>query len=230
MFLDTLVQGLHSSLSRYDVAKNYLRSRGTTDEEMELFKLGYTKIISVPKEDSKDYETFMGELYKGRALEQKIIFPLYDVLGRVIGLFGRSIDTKEFKFFLTEEGKYIGAFVGLLQALPYIHESGKVFVVEGPFDLIAFRKVYKNSVGALTAGLSDAQYEILNFFADKIVTVFDSDKAGKYATFEAQKKWGDKISTIDLGTWKDPSECLKQMGIKKYTEFIKGKVEGKFLF
>jgi DNA primase len=228
MFLDVLVQMLHGALSRYDVAKEYLRSRGITDEEMVELKLGYSRIISVPKEESVDYETFAKETYRGKAFEQKIIFPIYDPIGRAIGLFGRAIDTKEFKFWLTEEGKFTGAFVGLYHALPHIYETGKVFVVEGPFDWVAFRKVYKNTVGAMTAGLSDAQYEILSFFAEKIVTVFDSDKAGNYATFESQKKWKN-VSSVDLG-WKDPSQCLKDMGLIKFTKFIKDKVERKFLF
>jgi DNA primase len=215
MFLDVLAQNLNGALSRYDVAKEYLRSRGVTEEEIKEFKLGYTRIISIPKEESQDYENFVKETYKGRAFEQKIVFPLRDILGRVIGLFGRSLDTKEFKFYLTQEGKYTGAFVGLFSALPYIYETGKVFVVEGPFDLMAFRKVYKNTVGALTAGLSDAQHDILSFFAEQIVTVFDSDKAGKYATDQAQRKW-DNVFSVDLGGWKDPDKCLKDMGLIKF--------------
>jgi DNA primase len=228
MFLDILVQNLNGALSRYDVAKEYLLSRGVTEEEIKEFKLGYSRIISIPKEESPDYDAFMKETHKGRAYEQKIIFPLYDIIGRVIGLFGRAIDTKEFKFYLTQEGKYTGAFIGLYQALPYVYETGKVFVVEGPFDLIAFRKVYKNTVGALTAGLSEAQYEILSFFAERIVTVFDSDKAGRYATFEAQKKW-DNVTSVDLG-WKDPSQCLKDKSLVKFIEFVKDKVNRRFLF
>lgn len=229
MFLDILVQSLHGALSRYDVAKEYLRSRGASEEEIKEFKLGYSRVISIPKEESPDYESFMKETYKGRGYEQKIVFPLQDILGRVIGLFGRAIDTKEFKFYLTQEGKYTGAFVGLYQALPYIYETGKVFVVEGPFDLMAFRKVYKNTVGALTAGLSDAQHGILSFFAEQIVTVFDSDKAGKYATDQAQRKWNN-VSSVDLGGWKDPSQCLKDMGLTKFTNFVKNKVSQEFLF
>jgi DNA primase len=210
------------------VAKEYLRSRGVTEEEIIELKLGYSRVISVPKEESADYETFIKETYRGKAFEQKIIFPIYDPIGRVIGLFGRAIDTKEFKFWLTAEAKFMGAFVGLYHALPHVYETGKVFVVEGPFDWVAFRKVYKNTVGAMTAGLSDAQYEILSFFAEKIVTVFDSDKAGNYATFESQKKWKN-VSSVDLG-WKDPSQCLKDMGLIKFTNFIKDKVGRKLLF
>jgi DNA primase len=227
MFLDVLVQNLHGALSRYDVAKEYLCSRLVTEEEIQEFRIGYSKVVSASDDGSEDFEFFLKETHKGRSFEQKIIFPLYDVIGRATGLFGRSIDTKEFKFYLNREGKYTGTLVGLYQALPYIYASGRVYVVEGPFDMLAFRKVYKNTVGALTAGLSEAQHELLSFFAKEIVTVFDSDKPGKDASEQAQRRWKNVIP-LDLG-YKDPDKCLKEKGsVDRFAKFVQEKVSRKF--
>ena len=229
MFLDTLVQTLHSSLPRYDPAKEYLKSRYVSNEEISEYKLGYSRVISVQNDGSSDYETFMKETRDGRAFENKIVFPIYDIIGRAVGLFGRSIEAKEFKFYLTKEAKYTGAFFGLYQALPHIYLTGRVFIVEGPFDLLAFRKVYKNSIASMTAGISDAQYEILSFFVNSIVTVFDSDGPGKRANAEAAEKWSN-VSSVELG-YKDPDKCLKEKGsVDKFEKFVRDQVNKKLLF
>ena len=223
MFLDTLCHNLHNALPRYNNALDYLKNRGVSGEDVRDFFLGYSKIISVVDDGSLDYEIFMKETYRGKVFENKIIFPIYDVIGRTVGIFGRALDSKAFKYYLTQEAKYSGVLTGIYQALPHIYETGKVFVVEGPFDLLAFRKVFKNSVGANTAGLSESQYEILSFFADRIVTVFDSDAAGENATKEAKKKWGN-ISSVSLG-YKDPDNVLKELGYDKFVKYVKSKVE-----
>ena len=169
MFLEVLVNKLHESIWRHPEALQYLRSRGVTEEEIKEYHIGASRVVIIPKDGSQDCENFQKETARGRKLENKVIFPIYDMIGRVVGLFGRSIETKEFKFILTAEGKFTGVLLGFYQALPYIYETGKVFVVEGPFDLMAFRKVYKNSVAALTAGLSDSQYILLQFLDRKSV-------------------------------------------------------------
>lgn len=228
MFLDTLTETLHRALPRYPVAQEYLKGRGVLGDEIRDFKLGYTQVISIPNDGSEDYETFMKETRRGRAFENKIVFPIFDVIGRVIGLFGRSVESKEFKFYLTKEAKFTGIFYGLYQALPSIIETGRVFIVEGPFDLLAFRKVFKNSVCAMTAGVSDAQYDIMSFFANSLVTVFDSDKAGLAAAEEAKQNWGN-VTSIDLG-YKDPDHALKELSLSRFIKFVQNKVDRKILF
>jgi DNA primase len=153
---------------------------------------------------------------------------VFDVLGRVLGLFGRAIDSKEFKFFLTKEAKYIGALLGLHQALNYIYDTEKVFVVEGPFDLLSFRKVFPNTVSSITAGLYENQYKILNFYARTIITVFDSDTAGKEAAEKALNRWKNVIN-VNLG-YHDPNDCFRSMSFKKYQEYVRRKVSRVLLF
>jgi len=239
-FLDTLVNNASNSLSRYDEAKIYLKNRQVSEDEIKAYKLGFAKILTIKDDGSEDYQIFMNDTYGGRAFENKIIFPIYDYIGRVIGLFGRSIESKAFKYYLTLEAKHIGVLGGLYQALPYIYETKKVYIVEGPFDLLAFQKAFKNTVAAMTAGLSDIQYEILSFFADEIITVFDYDPAdperhlpeggqGQFATEQAKKKWKN-VSSVTLGTYKDPDECLKVMGRDKFVKFVRDKVNQKIFF
>jgi DNA primase len=227
MFLDSLVAKLHDSIYRYPEALQYLQSRGITEEEIKEYHIGASRVVVTPNDGSQDYENFQNETARGRKYENKVVFPIYDMIGRVVGLFGRSITAKEFKFILTAEAKFTGVLLGFYQALPYIYETGKVFVVEGPFDLMSFRKVYKNSVAALTAGLSDNQYSLLQFFAKTIITVFDSDAPGQRATEEAKEKWSNVIS-MSLG-YHDPDKCREVLG-KGFEKYVRSKVNGVVLF
>lgn len=217
MFLDILARNLHASISRYPDVLKYLHSRYVTDDDIREYELGFNKIIGVPKEDSTDYKRFMDECWKGRKLENKIIFPLKDRLGRVEGLMGRSVDTKEFKIFATEEAKYTGFFFGLWQALPFIYKEKKVFLVEGPFDLYAFRKIKLNTIATLTSGISENQYKLIKRYCDTIVTVFDSDIPGKRGTREAKEY--RNVKSIDL-KFKDPAKALEILGQNKFIEYI----------
>lgn len=230
MFLRHLIDKLHDSLYHHKDALDYLKSRRVSDEEIKEFKLGYSRAVAVVDDGSEDFSCFKNETYRGRAFESKITFPIYDILGNPAGLLGRSINSKEFKLYLTLESKFLGAFFGLPQALPHIYETGRAFTVEGPFDLLAFRRVFPNVVGTLTAELTDAQYEQLSFFANDVVTVFDSDKAGMNATERAKKRWPEeynkrRLRAVSLG-YKDPDGVLKYYeDFKKYSEHVKRKVK-----
>jgi len=227
-FLNVLIDKLNDAIYHNEVALNYLHSRKVTDEEIKLFKIGYSRVIATTNDGTEDHKCFMAETYNGKALESKITFPIYDILGNAAGILGRAIDTKEFKFYLTLEAKFLGAFFGLVQALPIIYETGRVFVVEGPFDLLAFRKVYPNAVASLTAELTDAQYSILSMFAKDIITVFDSDGPGRKATERALEKWPN-IKTVCLG-WKDPDAGLKYLEFEKFKKFVQKKINEVTMF
>lgn len=224
MFLDLMIKTLNNSIYRYPEALNYLRSREVTDEDIKKFGIGYSKIIKVSDEPgNKDWEAFNDECHGGRKIENKIIFPFKDLMGNIIGFVGRAIEVKEFKVFLTDVAKYEGFFFGLYEALPYIYQENRVYLVEGPFDLLALSKVLPNSVGLLTSKLNDAQYEILTMFCNQLITVFDSDKGGDKGREKALEK-DNKILSMDLG-FKDPARSLETLKLKKFREFVQKKVK-----
>jgi len=227
MFLDNVINGLHKGLYSHPVALDYLHNRGLSDEDIETYKLGYSTVLAVASDGSEEYKKFMEETSRGQAFVKKITFPIWDQLGQAVGLLGRGIETKEFKFFLTAEAKFSGAFFGLYHALKSIYELNRVFVVEGPFDFFALKKVLPNTVASLTAELTQSQYNILKLYTDNIVTVFDSDGPGRAATARAKAR-DPKIRDITIN-FKDPDKALKELGFKKFEELVKREV-GKSLW
>jgi len=211
MFLDDIVANLNRSVFKYPEVLDYLRSRGVSESEIRTYGIGYSKVVGVPEENSADRKRFMDETSKGRKFEERVVFPIRDAVGRVIGIIGRSVEVKGFKIFATNEAKSIGMFIGLYEALPYIYKENRAFVVEGPFDWVALRKVLPNTVSTLTADLNEAQHQILKLYCDRIVTVFDSDDAGRRAANVAEEKFD--TMTLDLG-FGDPNECFKHLGIQ----------------
>lgn len=221
MFLGTLVNICHRSIFRYSDVLDYLSSRYITNEDIEKYKLGYSRIISLTGDNSSDWERFVDECKKGVKFENKIIFPLKNEVDKIIGISGRGVKSKEFKNFVLDEGKYTGFFFGFYDALPFIYEKNSVFVVEGAIDCISLSKIIPNTVALLTAGLNDAQYDLLKSYCDYIIVIFDSDKTGKYAEKKALEKEG--LFSLSLG-YKDPARCLECLGPVKFKEFIKKKL------
>lgn len=245
MFLDTLSSTASRALPRYGDVLSYLKSRNVTGQDITKYELGFLKIISVPEDGSKNRDRFMDESWRGRKFESKLIFPIKDPIGRVIGIIGRSITSKAFATFVLDEAKFSGFLFGLYQALPEIYKTNRVYVVEGVFDTPALSKVLPNTVGSLSSGLYKNQYEILKFFCENIITVFDTDepgqegaeKAGKWALWNTRKEevpeWlinkKSGVKNIVLG-YKDPDKALSDLGMKKFRELITKKVKELSLF
>lgn len=227
MWADTLVDRLNQAIFRYDDILTYLHGRGTTDDEIRRYRIGYSKVVGVPQGDDPELQHFRDASYNGRRLQEKLVFPFENPLGGVVGLFGRDIRTKEIKIFAFKETDVTGYFFGLPQALPHIYRTGRVFVVEGTFDQLAFAKVFSNCVASMTAGLNEAQYEFLRLFAKDIVLVFDHDNAGREAVAKAQKRWPE-VHDLDIG-YKDPSHALSVLS-NRFESYIRDRVRRKFPF
>jgi len=222
MFLDDLVARCHANLPRYPEAVEYLKNRFVTDDDIKAYRLGYSKVVTIPDDGHPDYKRFMGETHKGRDFEAKIILPMMDGLDRVMGIAGRAVASKEFKTFITSEANFCGFFFGLYQALPYIYSSNRVYTVEGWFDEIAMRKALPNTVATGTSGISEQQYEYLRFYCDQVVTCFDSDKAGEMGRERAERLFN--TMSFNLG-YKDPAKCLEMLGLQKFKAFVTNKAK-----
>ncbi|RLB08091.1 MAG: DNA primase [Deltaproteobacteria bacterium] len=160
--------------SRWDALLTYLKEKGANLKEAE--SLG----LIIPKKGGW-YDRFRG----------RIIFPIFDLRDRVIGFGGRILeDGKEPKYLNSPESSLYKKgenFYGLNIARKYIQkEGGRVYIVEGYFDLLSMsQKGVKNVVATLGTALTPGQVRLLRRFAKEFSLIFDPDEAGKKAAVRA---------------------------------------------
>jgi len=180
-------------------AMGYLKKRGINKEIFDNFNLGYApqgwdnilsffkkKNISlnlvekagliVPrKEKSGFYDRF----------RDRLIFPIFDLNMQAIGFGGRVMDDSMPKYLNSPETPVYNksrSLYGLNLAKMKCRENGRVYIVEGYFDLLALHQHgFQDSVATLGTSLTPEHVQILKGFVGKdgkIILVFDSDDAG----------------------------------------------------
>jgi len=214
-----------------DKARRYLEKRGITKEIIEQFDLGYAPkswetlgkfLLSknynlsdialsgliVKKDRSRFFDFFRG----------RVIIPLKDVRGQVVGFSGRILDPKDTpKYINTVETPIFhkGEFLyGLYNTRQEIKKSGLVLVVEGDFGLLTlFQKGIKNVVALKGTAFTQKQLELLKRYTKKIVLYLDSDEAGVQAAlksaFSAQDK-GFSVKVVSGQKGVDPDDLAKE--------------------
>jgi DNA primase len=153
------------------------------------------------------------DFFRGR-----IIFPLFDHRGNVVGFSGRALnDTEMPKYLNTRETSVYhkgSMFFGLNLAKEEIKEKQDAIIVEGEFDVISlFSESIKNTIAIKGTALTENQVNLLSRFTPKITLCLDQDSAGFEATrrsLEVIEKKGLTTSTIVLKDTKDPDEAIKK--------------------
>ena len=156
----------------------------------------------------------------------RLIFPLTDHRGNVLGFSGRIINE------LSDGPKYINTretavyhkgdmFFGLSKAKEDIKKQGIAVVMEGEFDVIsAFQEGITNAIAIKGTALTDSQALLLTRFASKVALCLDQDAAGIEATKRSLpilEKRNLTASVVQVLNAKDPDEALKTnaFGFKK---------------
>lgn len=184
----------------------------------------------------------------------RVIFPLTDHRGNILGFSGRIMDPKaEVAKYVNTRETYVyhkgSVFFGLDTAKEEIKKEGKAIVVEGEFDVISsYENSIKNVVAVKGTALTETQVNLLSRFTNKIALCFDQDRAGKEAvkrSLATLEKKGLTTTVIVPPTGKDADEAIKKdvygfkkaiqndIGVYDYllektiTEFSSSSVEGK---
>lgn len=231
-------------LKNSERAKKYLKSRGINEKSLEIFKIGYAGTERDALYKFLKSENYTENLIKLSGLvsnsqdffRDRIIIPIHNLAGRVIGFGGRLIDST------AELPKYINSpdtpifkkgenLFGLWHAKQYIREKGYVTIVEGYMDVILSHQYgFKNTVAPLGTVLTQEQLEktrrIMNNlkkFTNKILLIFDGDEAGVLA---AQRSLlpifheGFVVKIVLLPEGEDPASILQKHGEKVLKSYI----------
>ena len=203
--------GLGYSLKSWDSLKNYLLSKGYTNEE-----LSECGLITYKKENNKSYDKF----------RNRVMFPIFDYRGNVIGFGGRVLDDSEPKYLNSPDTLIFNKrfnLYGLNFSRKEIIDKTMI-LVEGYMDLISlYQYGIKNVVATLGTALTDQQGMLIKRYADSAIISYDSDDAGIKATLRAidiLTKLDINVKILNLKDCKDPDEFMRKYGLDEFKKAI----------
>lgn len=210
-------------------ATGYLLGRGLTKETIDAFEIGYApdswdallKHMLSKGVAEADLVTLglVIENDRGRRYDRfrdRIVFPIKDALGRVVGFSGRILEEGTPKYLNSPESEVFRKselLYGLDRARAPIRETGEVVVVEGYTDVMALHQVgVTNAVAALGATLTTEQADALERLdARTVYLAFDADEAGQRAILSGlDQAVGRKLAVraVTVPGGKDPAEAV----------------------
>ena len=234
------------------IARDYLTKRGVSPEAVKLFRLGYAPDAwddTVNWAKSKNHELTLvekaglilrkegGEHYYDR-FRGRLIFPICDEQGRVIGFSGRVLsgDEKTAKYVNSPEtpiftkGK---VFYGLDKAKRAMLDESEAIICEGQLDLIACHMAgVKNVIAPQGTALTADHARILRRYVDLVAVCFDADNAGWNAAIRSlDPLFASKIAVlvVIVPAPHDPDSYIKEFGGEAFRKLIVG-AEGFFDF
>jgi len=200
------VQFYHDEILKNEqanTARDYLKKRNLSKEEVKKFKIGYVKknpnfYEKLKKEFNEKILNESGLFYldekKNTYVERfrdRIIFPINNISGQPIGLGGRTIQQNNYlaKYINSPETPFFKKGSNLYNldcARKLSNKIDHVYLVEGYMDVIGLSKNgIENVVANLGTSLTDKQILILNQFFDDIIICFDGDESGYKAALRA---------------------------------------------
>ncbi|MCX5703620.1 MAG: DNA primase [Candidatus Omnitrophica bacterium] len=221
-------------------AKDYLLKRGISPEVIKAFKLGlaldkwdalinYLRAKNVPlsllekaglilaKEGGGYYDRF----------RNRIIFPIFDIKSRVVGLGARVLDDTLPKYINSPETPIYTKgrnLYGLSLAKDAIRDSDFIVVVEGYLDfIIPYQEGLKNIVASLGTALTIEQARLLKRYTHNVVMVYDADSAGELATLRSLDIFIEEemnVKVVSLPSGFDPDSFVRKNAIDSFKEKI----------
>ncbi|HZR17087.1 MAG TPA: DNA primase [Verrucomicrobiae bacterium] len=225
------------------VAREYLARRGVSAEAIELFRLGYAPDAwddTVNWSRGKGYEPAMMEragliLHKQESdryydrFRGRLMFPICDEQGRVIGFSGRVLagDEKSAKYVNSPETPIFTkskVFFGLDKSKRAVLEAQSAVVCEGQLDLIAcFMSGVQNVVAPQGTAFTGEHARILKRYAEEVVLCFDSDQAGQNAAVRSLDHLlasGLAVRVAVIPSPDDPDSFIKAHGGAAFKKLI----------
>lgn len=198
--------------NQWDLLTKYLLKKGIGIEDIVKTGLAIKKDQANPATGKGYYDRFRG----------RIMFPISDVHGNVVGFTGRVLVEDE-----KSGGKYVNTpqtlvfdksnlIYGLDRAKQAIRSADKVVLVEGQMDVIACHQAgMENVVAASGTALTEQHVKMLKRYTKNIAIAFDADQAGIKASkrgIQIAMQQGMNINVIQIpdGAGKDADECLKK--------------------
>lgn len=229
-------------------ARQYLKDRGILDEAADRFRLGYAPDEWRALREAAHTHGFTDEVLETAGLikrsekmpepydrlRDRLVFPITDIRGRVIGFGGRLMSGEAVgpKYLnspetpLYHKGREL---YGLHWAKGAIRREESALVVEGYMDYVSLAaRGVENVVAALGTAMTPEQAQLVTRYAGQILLLYDSDAAGLRATFRS----GDEIlragghpMVVTLPPGEDPDSVARKGGREALAPFLDDAVD-----
>lgn len=220
-------------------ALNYLYGRGLNDVDIRRFGLGASprgwdslqkhlekegfeaslleKVGLVVRKEGRNYDMFRG----------RVMFPIINAQGRVLGFGGRAMGDAQPKYLNTAETPVFNKRLGLyaLNMAQKERSIGRLVLVEGYMDTVSLRKHgVQGVVATLGTALTEEQAKLMKRYAPEVWISYDGDSAGQKAALRALDIFDQQeipARVIDYPAGMDPDDYVKARGLEGFNALPK---------
>ncbi len=227
------------NLNNHKEVKAYFYNRGITEQSLRSFGLGYSlnswdsllKHLKSMKYSEEDIlrAGLASKNEKGRIYDRfrnRLMFPVFDVRGRVIAFGARVLDDTKPKYLNSPETPiyHKGTHLYGLNFAKKNSDEKSLIIVEGYMDTIALSQAgIKNVVASLGTALTKIQARLLNRYSEEVYISYDADNAGQTATvrgLDILNEEGVKVKVVMIPKGKDPDDYIREEGMEKFKQLI----------
>ena len=229
--LEQAAQFYKKQLKQAPRAIDYLKRRGLTGAIAARYGIGYAPEGSPLKQVFNDYAAdalaasglvIDGDHGRYDRFRDRIMFPIRNIKGQIVGFGGRVLDQGEPKYLNSPETPLFhkgSEIYGLFEARAAIKTAGRVIVVEGYMDVVALAQLgVEFAVATLGTATTPIHARTLLRHTDRLVYAFDGDNAGRKAAWRALENSlealqdGKEVSFLFLPEGEDPDSYIRTHG------------------
>ncbi|WP_161890540.1 DNA primase [Pontibacter russatus] len=226
------------------IGMSYLKHRGMSASTINKFELGYSVDewtdltdaavkagyqqkyleatgLTIVKEDGKKYDRFRG----------RVMFPIHNVSGRVVGFGARTLktnDKKSPKYLNSPESDIYhksNVLYGLFQAKQAIRMQDVCYMVEGYLDVLSLHQGgIENVVASSGTSLTEGQIKLIGRYTQNITVLYDGDAAGIKASLRGIDlilESGLNVEVVTFPEGEDPDSYIQKVGDTAFKGYIK---------
>ena len=222
-----------------DTARKYLAVRRISKEMVTRFGIGvapdsWTLLLDamIKKGYSRQELIEAGLARTGRKeggaydlFRNRLMFPVINVRGEIIGFSGRILGDGEPKYLNSPDTLVFNKSRNLF-ALNFARKTkaGMLILAEGNIDVVALHQAgFDSAVASLGTSLTADQSRLMSRYSEKTIIAYDSDEAGRRAALRAiplLEKTGMNVKVVSMGDSKDPDEYLRKHGADAFQMLI----------
>lgn len=203
--------GLGYAPDSWTMLTDMLRSKGYSDDEIVDAWLG-----------SRSKKGTVYDIFRKR-----VMFPIVDLRGNIIGFGGRVLDNSQPKYLNTGATPVFDKGSNLFSMnFAKNVDTKRLILCEGYMDVIAVNQAgFDNAVATLGTAITANQARLMSHYAEEIIIAYDSDGAGQKATQKAINHFADvgmRTRILRMDGAKDPDEYIKKFGRDRFKMLIDG--------